>query len=437
MDEIEAVGGIENWKAGLDREKEWNNLTSISFEELEKTVHKWLLVEDPGIVKLICSVVIANRLNSNASWLFLVAPSGGGKTEFIKGLNKIEYIYPLSNLTPQTFMSGMRGKDASLLPQITNKILTFKDFTTILQSHPQAQAEILAQLREIYDGYFKKDFGTGARREWRGKIGFIAGVTSIIDQYHNVHKSLGERFLQYRLAQPDRMEVMERIEENTMRKDQMDDEIATAFARFVKGIEIPEEMPEIPADIKAKLRRVADFASAARSAVIRNPFSKEIEFVPDMEMTTRIYSQVYLMAIALMVVNKNHTLEEGDYKILFKLGFDSIHYLRRKVLELLREYKGWAKTETIAVKAGYSTPTINKYLEDLTVLGIAERMKPRNNLNIWRLNPKYRTLWKESEWVVSEAADGRLTDTVADEESVRGPGDEEESLLAEFQDYEN
>lgn len=420
----------------LKRDIEWGALTPISLQELEEVVKKWLLIADDGVVKVICATVVANKLKANPIWLFLVAPSGGGKTDFIRALNKIPDIYPLSTLTTQTFISGQRGEDTSLLPQLSGKIITFKDFTTILQSHPQVQSELLAQLREIYDGEYKKDFGTGARKGWKGKIGFIAGVTSIIDRYHNVHKSLGERFLQYRIVQPDRYAVMDRIENNALLKNEMDEEMAVAFASFVKGVDIPEKIPPIPEDIKTKMRKVAGFVSVARSAVIRDPYSKQIEFVPDKEMTTRIYGQMFVVAIALMVINKDGSLGEGDYRIIFKLGFDSIHYLRRKVLEMLREYKGWVKTETIATRTDYSTPTIRNYIEELVVLGIAERKKPSSNMIIWRLRPEYRDIWKDSEFTASEASEGMITDDVADDLSLKDeapPEEDSDSGQLEFE----
>lgn len=437
MDQQEMMEDQKNWENEFNKKEKYANLTPISFEELTEVFNKWLLIEDKGILKIVCATVVANQLPTNAVWLFIVAPSGGGKTEFIKALGEIEFIYPLSNLTPQTFISGMRGQDASLLPQLTNKIVTFKDFTTILQSHPQAQAEILAQLREIYDGHFKKDFGTGARKEWKGKIGFIAGVTGVIDRYHNVHKSLGERFLQYRVSQPDRMEVMDRVEKNTLLKEKMDEELSLAMAQFIKGIEIPKELPPIPDEMRTGMKKVARFVSTARSAVIRGGKNNEIEFVPDTEMSTRIYSQMYVMALALMLVNQDKSLKPEDYKILFKLGFDSIHALRRGILEVLREYRDWVRTDTIATKVKYSTPTTRNHLEELVALGIVERMKPHEKKIIWRLTEEYRQIWHEGELEHNPNVDGVLIDEKAEEESKKGDIKDNEETEQDDIDFED
>ncbi len=42
--------------------------------------------------------------------------------------------------------------------------------TANLDQNSDRRAEIVAQLREIYDGSLSKAFGTGKRFEWRGRI---------------------------------------------------------------------------------------------------------------------------------------------------------------------------------------------------------------------------------------------------------------------------
>jgi len=39
-------------------------------------------------------------------------------------------------------------------------MLLFKDFTTVLEKQKDERREIIAQLREIYDGFYSKKFGT-------------------------------------------------------------------------------------------------------------------------------------------------------------------------------------------------------------------------------------------------------------------------------------
>jgi hypothetical protein len=61
---------------------------------------------------------------------------------------------------------------------------------------------ILAQLREIYDGSFAKEWGNGKSFRWAGKVGLLAGVTGAIDRAYSMNTILGERFLLFRPKSP-------------------------------------------------------------------------------------------------------------------------------------------------------------------------------------------------------------------------------------------
>jgi hypothetical protein len=108
---------------------------------------------------------VANLLPRDPLWLFLVGPPSAGKTEVIAALGDIPSIFPLSSLTPQTFASGFEGKhgETSLLPRLSGKTLTMKDFGSVLTMYREKKAEIIGQLREIYDGQFSKTWGNGRR----------------------------------------------------------------------------------------------------------------------------------------------------------------------------------------------------------------------------------------------------------------------------------
>ncbi len=66
---------------------------------------------------------------------------------------------------------------------------------------PESKAEVLAALREIYDGKWTRYIGTdgGKPLQWTGKLGLVFGCTSAIDTQHSVSDALGNRFLLSRL----------------------------------------------------------------------------------------------------------------------------------------------------------------------------------------------------------------------------------------------
>jgi hypothetical protein len=86
------------------------------------------------------------------------------------GMGQLPEVVSLGAFTPQTFLSGFYGqREPGLLEKLGetternriytttgNGILLAKDFTTILSMRRDTQAEILAQLREIHDGEFRR-----------------------------------------------------------------------------------------------------------------------------------------------------------------------------------------------------------------------------------------------------------------------------------------
>lgn len=346
----------------------------INFQTLDKVINKWLLIKDKGIIKVVTGIVIANKLKGDPVWLIIVTSSGGMKTELIRGLNKIDGIYSLSDLTPQTFLSGEKGnKDASLLLRIPREvILTFKDFTTVLTMHRDKRHAILSQLREIYDGEFKKPFGTGETKEWKGKLGFIAGVTSVIDNYQSIYQTLGERFVQYRPLQADPIELSLKAMGNSGKEQEMREEIQNAFADFITGIKIPEEKIVIPEELKNKIAYLSAFCVRARSGVIREGYStREIELIPDAELPTRLAKQLITLTSAFSLISGGFTDE--DYELIYKIGMDTLPKNRKLTINALVKAGDYRETADVAMEIGYPTNTTRRILEDLHGLKLINR----------------------------------------------------------------
>ena len=128
--------------------------------DVKRVVNKWLYLEDPYIIDVILSVYVANRIEGDPVWMMLIGPPSSAKTELLRSFDGHENAYFLSSLTPSTLVSGMPQKknmeDPSLLLKLDDKLLVVKDFTSILSMRSESQQEIIAQLREIYDGKYSK-----------------------------------------------------------------------------------------------------------------------------------------------------------------------------------------------------------------------------------------------------------------------------------------
>lgn len=401
---------LEQMEQQARRQAEIEALPSINFFELENRIRRWMLLADEGVIKFLCAVYIANQLPKDPVWVFLIGPSGGGKTELLNGLMDLPKVYPMSVLTSNTFASGLATSEASLLPKINGKILIFKDWTNILSMNKEARAEIMGQLREIYDGAFKKEFGNGRCVNWRGKIGIIAGTTSVIDLSQQIFTTLGERFIHYRICQPPRLDVARRSLMNWERQNEMRLDIRNAFCSYFKKFKIDEEKIgiKLKEEIQNELIQIANFVTLARSGVIRESSPRrEILFIPAAEMPTRITTQLMALAQAYMIINQDFTtLLPEDKRALYKVAMDSVPETNRMVLQQLGRRQRQT-TQEIATQLGYPTTPIRLYLENLTALGICHRLKGQDteeggNADRWEIKDEFLTIIKKFENIQME-----------------------------------
>jgi len=174
--------------------------------------------------------------------------------------------------------------------------------------NPVARTEIMGQLRSIYDRKFTKRTGTGEDITWNGKVGMIAAVTSIIHERASEFSSMGERFIQYAIKQPDRRAVQKRKfanSENMDAKRQHLQDCVTSYITYVI-----DQMQDVPIDISDKLQEelfdIADFSTSARSSIEKNQRTGLVSFIPDKEMPTRVTTQLIGIAKALVALNKSN-----------------------------------------------------------------------------------------------------------------------------------
>jgi hypothetical protein len=242
--------------------------------------------------------------------------------------------------------------------------------------HAESRQEILSQLREIYDGSFKKAFGTGKVLEWKGKLGFLAGCTPVLDSHYSIFSVLGERFITLRVKTPDPIEVSEYLIDQAGRETQMRETLAEAFAEMIHGIAlVPTADIAIEPDVKVKLSRLAAFVVRARSGVVRDSRSRELEYVPEPEAPTRLTLQLRTLLQAITLLDAGFT-QHRAYRIVHRVGMDCIPQLRRRILERLKAWKSlWITTTQLSDIMDCPTSTIRRACEDLLGLELIDRQK--------------------------------------------------------------
>jgi hypothetical protein len=169
---------------------------------------KWLALKDHTAV-LAAHGAAADFLDGDPCWLGIVGPGSSAKTEIINSLSRLPHVEPSATLTAAALLSSTPDKDrdktakGGLLRKIGEfGILRVKDFGSILSMHTETRAEVLAALREIADGEWTRHVGVDGGRtlHWKGKMGLVFAVTPVIDAFHSVISSLGDRWLLTRMA---------------------------------------------------------------------------------------------------------------------------------------------------------------------------------------------------------------------------------------------
>jgi hypothetical protein len=145
---------------------------------------KWLDLPDRTPIYVVLGTVAANLLPGDPVWTGIIAPPSSAKTEILNSVAHLEYVKSVATVTPPALLSGTpakqkaKGAKGGLLAEIGSfGILVLKDFGSILSMRPDAKAEVIAALREIFDGRWGRDVGSdgGRRLTWAGKLGLIFG----------------------------------------------------------------------------------------------------------------------------------------------------------------------------------------------------------------------------------------------------------------------
>lgn len=369
----------------------------MTLDEVKKAYTDVFVLPDDRVLDLVFATMINMYVKTDPLWLLIVGAPSSGKSEVIQAFYKVPKVFEVSDITENSFLSGMRDEQASLLHQIGKfGVIAMKDFTSILAYRAEKRENIMGQMRQIYDGYITKKTGTGKNQQWRGKINLIGGVTEDIYIKEEEGASMGRRTILYKLPQQDRMQMLHAA--RTSRSNEAisikRERIQEAFAQFVQEqVEaLPEgRLTEIDSAASQVLLDLANFATSARTPINRDKFTREITFIHDAEMPIRVSEQLHTLAEQLQQLHGG-TLPPNMQEPLWKICFDSIPKIRFSLLKLMAEFDK-VSTKGAAIETNLSTATARRNLEDLDALKIIDREAIKGaNKDYWSLKPHYKDL---------------------------------------------
>jgi primase-like protein/bifunctional DNA primase/polymerase-like protein len=101
--------------------------TSITLAGLHRKFEEHLYLPDLVAVDVAAAAVIAHRTDGDPLWMFFVSPPSAGKTEIVSSVGGCPEVYRLSSLTGQTFVSGFKGRNSSLLSRLDDAGVRWPD----------------------------------------------------------------------------------------------------------------------------------------------------------------------------------------------------------------------------------------------------------------------------------------------------------------------
>lgn len=376
----------------------------MTYDDVLKSTTDYLLLADPSVVRFILAVMIANQLPQlKPTFAFIISNSSGGKSTLLNALRGYGQAQFIDNMSTKTLVSGMKSiaqENSLLLRMKANQVMVMSDFTLMLSRDEQTVAEIMSQLRLVYDGAFSSFYGNGEEIKSEKRFGFLAAVTSALYEHQEKFAALGERMCHFRLEAGDPIATTERSFDNAESGKEFDMEKAmqTAFQTFLREVKIPDKALKFPTDLRNYIIRLAEMATKARSAVKRKKYSRDnpIEMVHDREMPSRLAKQIMNIGQGCAVMNGGNLIED-DYKLMYKVALDSIPKPRKQVMEKMTYYDN---VDVMALGQSLNLPyeTVKLIVQDLAALGIlTSRKSHRKGDFFYQLKDEYRQLLSKFE----------------------------------------
>ena len=356
---------------------------AVTRRDVHDTFARWFGDHfDHQYLDIVLSVAVTGfLLTGDPCWLQIIGGAGVGKTEATVSLAAAgcHVVSTISGeaamLSGTTAKSRAKNATGGLLRQIGDRgTLVIKDFTTILSLHREKRAEILAALREMYDGRWTRTLGVdgGQTLTWSGRLTVISCVTGVYDDHHAVIAAMGDRFLLLRLHSDEkqmRHHATRQAIANVGGEDTMRRELSEAVAGFLKHLQVPDDLAPDKATTD-ELISLSDLVARARSQVARD-FKGDPEFAHASEMPTRIAKQLAQLWRGAKVCGLT---DAEALAAVRRVAADSIPPDRRAVLEAVSNLND-PTARAVEDATGMSRRKADRVLQELALLKMIRRQR--------------------------------------------------------------
>ena len=365
-------------------------MSSSKTEARVRTIHgtfdKWIWLDNWWLLDVVCGTILGNYVqNGLPVWLSIVGPPGSAKTVVVESLRGLPGVYGIGGFTPHTFASGIiksagNRKKVGILEKLADrrdgdsiisdgtKFLAFNDFGTLFALAPDVKQTILGQMRQVYDGHFEWEWGTGKKLDWYGRVGAISAATEEWDSQMQIFKRMGERFLVWREYRPSGIRASLRALSQT--DSLMREELKEAMG-LLNDYEIPDDVDTTASH--GWLAELADWVAIARTPIPRDRFNKEPLDRARPESGARLAKQLNQLMKGLMIFRgENDDHEQVRFPVL-RTALGSLPQLRLEILGSL-PVQG-ATVQDLAMCLDMHRSPLRRACEDLMMLKILAKQE--------------------------------------------------------------
>jgi hypothetical protein len=361
-----------------------------------KTFKNWLLLKNSTPVLAALGAVSGNLLDGIPIWLGEIGPPSSAKTEILNSFSQLPDVVQVSTLTCASLLSGTprrqrdKGSKGGLLKEIGERgLICVRDFSNILSMHAETRGEVLAMLRDVYDGAVTRHFGSdgGKSVSWQGKVGMLFAATPAIDSYYSVIGAMGDRFVMTRMAPVAKGQFSHALKHRGATTTEMRQELAQAVAGLFAQRRAEPQL--LTREEEQRIERVIMLAVRLRGAVERDRRTRELDAVYGEEGTARLGLTLDQLLAGLDVLSVERKVA---LKVIESVALDSVPPLRLAAYRCVAKY-GDLETGDVAIELGLPTASAKRALEDLAAYGLIECVHGQYS------NSPFH--WRKTDWMAA------------------------------------
>jgi len=327
--------------------EEIKDMEKVDYHKVIATYKKWFYLKNDGVIDLALAIAISRKEKMQPLWVIMIAPSGSGKSEFIRPLTDDKQPSTteiMSKITPNTFLSGISKKRqdhtdfAETLANTPKLFLTY-DFAQFIKLDSEKKAQIWAQLRDLYDGFIERKAYDVNKKVENIKVNWIICSTPVVDSEILIHQELGTRELIYRFnsKEIEKKDLMKTIWENSEILEEMRKELKQATRAYIEKRETEGFWKvKIETEVRKELESLSLTIATLRAATESDSYTGELTNFVYEEMPTRILLQMKDLFVSLKNLDKDYP-DKKAISILKRIALSSIHPIRLQIiLELIK-----------------------------------------------------------------------------------------------------